>query len=204
MLRIGSRAALLAILADKFSLSFASNVMQFSLARRASDPDSGSVLAKLGWGRMSGYGPGSRQPTAAGCQGKRVDRSGGLRAKRRSVKAKRAASRARLSACRTRQSLDAHDLRCGSVLSRRCRRAPSGSGAQSACFGGKPSIAGGRRGPGCADRAIISAEATVCDRGRAPSIGIRRSMNRGEQVTQEDVHVKFFAVELWRGRRLGG
>src|SRR5208282_2450802 len=98
---------------------------------------------------------------------------------------------------------DAHDLRCGSGLGRGCTRAPPERGTPSACFGARPGISGGRCCSPRAVTAIISAEAIVCDRGRAASVGIRRSMNGGEQVTPEDVHVKFSAVELWRGRRLG-
>ncbi len=201
MLRIGSRASLLANLGDKFSLSFASNIRQLSLARRGCDSDSGRVVAKLGWRKMVGRGPGSRQPTVAGCQGGRVDRSEGLRAERQSAKASRAASPSRLSAWRTRQCRDADDLRRGSGPSLRSPRAPFGSGAQAACFGGRPGISWGRCCSGCA---VPGRPFGTNRRGRNTRIGIRRTMHRGEQVTPGDVHVKFSAVELWRGRRLGG
>ncbi len=201
MLRIGSRASLLGMLGDKFSLSFASNIRQLSLARRGCRSDSGLALVKLGWRGMSGRGPGSRQPTVAGCQGERVDRSEGLRAERQSEKASRAAGPSRLSAWRTRQCRDAYDLRRGLGPGLRCTRAPFESGAQSACFGGGPGISWGRCCWGCALPALRFG---ANRRGRNTRMGIRRPMHRGEQVTPGDVHVKFSAVELCRGRRLGG
>lgn len=159
------------------------------------------ALAKLGWRRMSGRGPGSRQPTVAGCQGGRVDRSERLRAERQSAKASRALSPSRLNACRSRQCRDAYDLCCGSGPSLGCARAPFERGAQSACFGGRPGIS---RGGYCSGCAVPGRRLGTNRRGRNTRIGIRRSMHRGEQVTPGDVHVKFSAVELWRGRRLGG
>jgi len=159
------------------------------------------VLAKSGWRRMSGHGPGSRRARAAGRQGERVDRSERLRAERQSAKASRAASPSRLGARRTRQCRDAHDLRRGSGPSLRCARAPSESGARAACFGGRPGISGGRCCSGCA---APGRRFGTNRQSRNARIGIRRSRKCGEQVTHEDVHVKFSAVELWRGRRLGG